>query len=263
MDPTSIIGIVLGIGLVLGSGLIEGLPPSSLIAPTALMIILGGTAGATMTCYSMNELKTLIAATGTAFKKRTVELPELFETFGELATLARREGLLVLENHPIPIDSLLLKRGVSLIVDGTEPTLLRDMLTTELYTYEERAKTMASIWATAGGFAPTMGIIGTVMGLILVMGNLENASELGPSIAVAFMATFYGVSSANLVMLPIGKKMAFAAKEETQIGLVIVEGLVSIQSGDNPRVVQEKLKSYIDESMWGQLHIKAPAKEGK
>lgn len=263
MDPTSIIGIILGITLVVGSGLIEGLPPSSLIAPTALMIILGGTAGATMTCYSMNELKMLVSATGTAFKKRTVELPELFETFGELATLARREGLLVLENHPIPIDSPLLKRGVGLIVDGTEPTLLRDMLTTELYTFEERSKVMASVWATAGGFAPTMGIIGTVMGLILVMGNLENASELGPSIAVAFMATFYGVSSANLIMLPIGKKMALAAKEETQIGLVIVEGLVSIQSGDNPRVVQEKLKSYIDETLWAQLHVKAPAKEGK
>ncbi len=263
MDPTSIIGIILGVGLVVGMGLEEGLAPSSLIAPTALVIILGGTGGATMTCYSMNELKMLISATSTAFKKRTIELPALFETFGELATLARREGLLVLENHPIPINSALLKRGVSLIVDGTEPTLLRDMLTTELYTFEERAKVMASIWATAGGFAPTMGIIGTVMGLILVMGNLDNAAELGPSIAVAFMATFYGVSFANLIMLPISKKMSLVAKEETQIGLVIVEGLVSIQSGDNPRVVQEKLKSYIDETLWSQLHIKAPAKEGK
>ncbi|HNR37217.1 MAG TPA: MotA/TolQ/ExbB proton channel family protein [Candidatus Hydrogenedentes bacterium] len=263
MDPTSIIGIILGIVLVVGAGIEEGLPPSSLIAPSALVIILGGTIGATMTCYSMNEIKSLISATSSAFKKRTVEFPDLFEMFGELATLARREGLLVLENHPIPIDSPLLKRGVGLIVDGTEPALLRDMLTTELYTFEERAKTMAGIWSTAGGFAPTMGIIGTVMGLILVMGNLENASELGPSIAVAFMATFYGVSSANLVMLPIGKKMLLVAKEETQIGLVIVEGLVSIQSGDNPRVVQEKLKSYIDESMWARLHVKAPVKETK
>lgn len=257
MDPVTLIGIVFGMGMILAGALLEGGHIEGLIGETAFIIVIGGTIGATIACYSMKDLKGLVPATMMAFKKPSVDLTQIFEIFGELAVLARREGILVLENHPIPINSELLKRGVHLVVDGTDPNLLKDMLTTQLATSELRVKNMASVWATAGGFAPTIGIIGTVLGLVHVLSNLSEPDKLGGAIAVAFLATLYGVGSANLIYLPLSKKMNYVGKSETQAGLVVIEGLVSIQSGDNPRVVQEKLKCYIEEQEWPALEAKA------
>jgi len=253
MDPISVIGILLGFTAVLGGALMEGTHLSALVAPTAAIIIAGGTTGATITCYSFGEVLALLSTLKLVVLKSTCSVGELFTTFGELATLARRDGLLVLENHPIKINNVMLKRGIKLLVDGTEPSLLKDLLITELTTVETKLKSQASILATAGGFAPTMGIIGTVMGLIHVLGNLSDPSKLGPAISVAFLATLYGIGLANLILLPLGKKLTFVAKEETQMGLIIIEGLIAIQSGDNPRVVQEKLLSFIDEKDWDEL----------
>ena len=241
MDPISIIGIVLAVVACLVCALWEGTSPLALINLPAMVIIAGGTTGATITCFTTEELRKLFSSIRNAFIKRPYTIEDIFETFGELATLARRDGLLVLEHHPINIDSTLLKRGVRLVVDGTEPNLLKELLGGELATSEEKAKMQASILAAAGGFAPTMGIIGTVMGLVNVLGSLENPDELGPLIAGAFLATLYGIASANIFFLPLGKKLSFVAKEDTQAGLLIIEGLISIQSGDNPRMVQEKL----------------------
>ncbi len=261
MDPVTLIGVVFGIGMILAGALLEGGEIHGLIGETAFIIVIGGTIGATISCFSMKEIKNLIPATMMAFRKPSVALTDIYEIFGELAVLARREGILVLENHPIPVNSELLKRGVHLVVDGTDPNLLKDMLTTQLATNEVRTKNMASVWATAGGFAPTIGIIGTVLGLVHVLSNLSEPDKLGGAIAVAFLATLYGVGSANLIYLPLSKKMGFVGKNETQVGLVIIEGLVSIQSGDNPRVVQEKLKCYIEEQEWPALEAKAEQKQ--
>jgi len=261
MDPVTLIGIVFGGGMILAGALLEGGHIEGFIGETAFIIVVGGTIGATMACFSGRDLKSLFPSTTVAFKKPSVSLTDIFEIFGELAVLARREGILVLENHPIPVNSELLKRGVHLVVDGTDPNLLKDMLTTQLATNEMRSKTMASIWSTAGGFAPTIGIIGTVLGLVHVLSNLSEPDKLGGAIAVAFLATLYGVGSANLIYYPIAKKMNHVGKTETQIGLVIIEGLVSIQSGDNPRVVQEKLKCYIEEQEWPALEAQAQAKQ--
>jgi len=253
MDPTSIVGIVGACLAILVSSLWEGTSPLALINLPAMLIIAGGTTGATVTCYSFVEVKKLFTSIKSAFFSRGFTTEDIFETFGVLATLARRDGLLVLEHHPININSILLKRGVRLVVDGTDPNLLKELLSGELATMEEKAKTQAGILASAGGFAPTMGIIGTVMGLVNVLGNLSNPDELGPLIAGAFLATLYGIASANVILLPLGKKLAYVAKEDTQAGLLIIEGLISIQSGDNPRMVQEKLLSLIDEGEWDML----------
>lgn len=256
MDPISIIGIVGAFISILVCALWEGTSPFALINLPAMFIIAGGTTCATITCFSMEEVAKLFSSLRFAFFKRGYTVEDIFDTFGELATLARRDGLLVLEHHPINIDSVLLKRGVRLVVDGTDPNLLKELLSGELATMEEKAKSQASILAAAGGFAPTMGIIGTVMGLVNVLGNLDNPDELGPLIAGAFLATLYGIASANVVFLPLGKKLGFVAKEDTQAGLLIIEGLISIQSGDNPRMVQEKLLSLIDEGQWDMLRAK-------
>jgi chemotaxis protein MotA len=253
MDPITIIGIVGGLIAVLASAMWEGTKLGALLNPSAALIILGGTTGATMACYSFAELKMLFGSLKLIIAKSSADVGDIFSTFGELATLARRDGLLVLENYPIKINSPILKRGIKLLVDGTEPNLLKDLLSTELATLEQKIKGQAGVFQTAGGFSPTMGIIGTVMGLVNVLGNLEDPGELGPAISVAFLATLYGIGFANLVLLPLGKKLTFVAKQETQAGLLIIEGLIAIQSGDNPRVVQEKLLSFIDEKDWEPL----------
>ena len=253
MDPISIIGIVGAITALLVSAMWEGTSPLALVNPSAFLIITGGTLGATIACYSTAEVLTLLTTIKYAFIKRGYTISNIFETFGELATLARRDGLLVLEHHPINIDSTLLKRGIRLVVDGTEPNLLKDLLSSELATMEEKSKTQAGILQSAGGFAPTMGIIGTVIGLVNVLGSLANPDDLGPLIATAFLATLYGIASANILFLPLGKKLQYVTKQDTQMGLLIIEGLISIQSGDNPRMVQEKLLSLIDENQWDLL----------
>lgn len=247
LDPITLAGIVFGIVAVLSAAMLEGTHLVALMSPTAAMIIIGGTTGATVSCYSMGEVKELVASTMRAFRKPPFELGQVIETFVELATLVRREGLLMLENYPLKIESPLLKRGLQLMVDGTDPNVLKDMLTTQIAMTEHQAKTQAGIWQTAGGFAPTMGIIGTVMGLVHVLGNLENPDELGPAISVAFLATLYGIGVANLVCLPLAKKLGFVAKQNSQISELVVEGITSIQTGENPRVIEEKLYSYLDE----------------
>lgn len=263
LDPITFIGIVFGVGIVLSAALLEGTHLVALMSPTAAMIILGGTLGATVACYSIGEVKELVASTSRAFKKPPFEVGQVIETFVELATLVRREGLLMLENYPVKIESPLLKRGLQLMVDGTEPNMLKDMLATQIAMSEQQAKTQASIWQTAGGFAPTMGIIGTVMGLVHVLGNLENPDDLGPAISVAFLATLYGIASANLIFLPLAKKLNFVAKQNTQIAELVVEGITSIQTGENPRVIEEKLYSYLDEDRATEMRARRAASKEK
>jgi chemotaxis protein MotA len=137
------------------------------------------------------------------------------------------------------------------------------MLATQIAINEHQAKTQASIWQTAGGFAPTMGIIGTVMGLVHVLGNLSDPSGLGEAISVAFLATLYGIGTANLIFLPLAKKMAFVAKQNVQIAELVVEGITSIQTGENPRVIEEKLYSYLDENTATILRARRAASKDK
>ena len=245
--------ILFGVVGILAAALLEGGHLSALVAPTALMIIVTGSIGATCACYSLKEVLGIFSVTVKAFKKPSIEMSEIFDFFGQVATVARRDGLLALESYPIKVDNVLLKRGIRLLVDGTDPHLLKDLLVTQLAMAEQKTKFYAGMWGGAGGFAPTMGIIGTVLGLVHVLGNLSDAAKLGPAISVAFLATLYGIGGANLICLPIGKKLGNVAKAETQIGLIIIEGIVSIQVGDNPRMVQEKLLSYIDEKQWDAL----------
>ena len=261
MDPISIIGIIMATGMILLAGVEEGLNLGSLLVVTAGMIVFGGTIGATMVCYSLEESMKILSTIKIVIKKPTCSPVDIYNAFGEMATLARREGLLVLEHHPVKVDSPLLKRGIRLLVDGVEAGALKDILIEQIVTKESKIKMQASILATAGGFAPTMGIIGTVLGLVMVLSNLSDPSSLGESIAVAFIATLYGVSSANIVFLPLGKKMQYCGKMESQLGLMIVEGVLSIQAGDNPRMVQEKLMSLIDESKWSSLQGQEPEKK--
>ena len=263
LDVSTVFGLLLGFVAVFGSFLLEGGTMGALLLIPAMVIVFGGTIAAAMIGTSTKNMLTVPTLLRLAIFVPTYDVKRAIDDLVRYSSVARRDGLLSLEKDIDRIPEAFMQKFLRYAIDGTDPDMLREITQTELEGIADRHARGAMLFSKMGGYSPTMGIIGTVMGLILVMGNLSNAAELGPSIAVAFMATFYGVSSANLIMLPIGKKMALVAKEETQIGLVIVEGLVSIQSGDNPRVVQEKLKSYIDEGMWAQLRVKAPAKEAK
>ncbi len=259
VDPITLVSILFGIVAVLLGAVLEGTSLLSLISPSAFMIIAGGTTGATLACFSIEEILKLPKSTMMAFQKSKVSVEEIIDVFVELATAARREGLLVLENTPIKVDNPILKRGIRLIVDATDPALVKDMLATEAAITEEEAKTQAGIYQAAGGFSPTMGIIGTVMGLIAVLSHLADTDKLGHSIAMAFIATLYGIAFANLVFLPMAKKMTFVAKRQTKFSEIIIEGILSIQSGDNPRIIHEKLLSFVDGPSAERLRAKQAA----
>lgn len=245
MDLSSVIGIVLGFGMLLLAYVEEGGSLGALAAPTAAMIVFGGTIGATMTSFSMEEIKQIPKLFKIIFKEKKYEVNELISILCGFAEKARREGLLSLERETASIDDEFLRQGIQLVVDGTDPALVRDILETQIDFTEQRHKVGADIFESAGGYSPTMGIIGTVMGLVQVLGNLTNPDELGPSIAVAFIATLYGVAFANLCWLPMGHKLKLKSKQERFMREIALEGILSIQAGDNPSIVREKLRAFL------------------
>jgi len=211
----------------------------------AAFIILGGTAGATMVSVPMDQLKELGGIVRKAFTTDAMNPSQVITLLVGFATKARREGLLGLEDEAAQLEDKFLQKGIQLVVDGTDMELVRNIMETDLAFLEERHKLGEGMFGTMGGFSPTMGIIGTVMGLIKVLGSLTDPSGLGPAVAVAFIATFYGIAFANLVFLPIGNKLKAKSSEEVLMRQVMIEGVISISAGDNPRIVEEKLKAFL------------------
>lgn len=245
MDLSSIIGIVLGFGMLLLAYVEEGGSLLGLLVPTAAMIVFGGTIGAVMASFSMEDIKQVPKLFKIMFTEKKYEVNDLIGILCGFAEKARREGLLSLERETANIDDEFLRQGIQLVVDGTDPALVRDILETQIDFTDQRHKIGADIFESAGGYSPTMGIIGTVLGLVQVLGNLSNPDELGPSIAVAFIATLYGVAFANLAWLPIGHKLKLKSKQERFMREIALEGILSIQAGDNPSIVKEKLRAFL------------------
>ena len=245
MDLSSILGIILGFGMLISGFLLEGGHFTSLLEPTAAMIVFGGTAGATICSFPMEDIKQVPQLFKITFTEKKYEVQELIIILSGFAEKARREGLLSLERETAAIDDDFLKQGIQLVVDGTDPALVRDILETQIDFTDQRHKIGADIFEAAGGYSPTMGIIGTVMGLVHVLSNLADPDSLGPSIAVAFIATLYGVAFANVAWLPIGHKLKLKSKQERFVMEIALEGILSIQAGDNPSIVKEKLKAFL------------------
>ena len=248
MDIATIIGLVLGFGAVIGGQLLEGGHLSAILQPTAAFIILCGTIGATFVSF---PLKSIIQA-GKDVKK--VFFPpqtnheNIIKDMIGYAAKARKNGLISLEQESQNIKDVFIKKGISLVVDGIDPQKLRETMETELTAFEEHSKISAEVFESAGGYAPTIGIIGAVLGLIHVMNNLADSSKLGAGIAVAFVATIYGLMMANLVCIPMGTKLKHRLKEEVQIKQMIIEGLIAIQNGENPHFIEQRLRSYLQHS---------------
>jgi chemotaxis protein MotA len=245
MKVSSLIGLVVGIaGLYLGATL-EGSNPMAVLNLPAMLIVLGGTLGATIMGTSFDAVKNIPMQYKRVFAPDQIDLNAKVDELVGYAEAARRDGLLALDEVTNSIEDPYTRKGLQLVVDGTDPDLVADILEAENEAMRKRHAAGVQPFDKAGGYAPTMGIIGTVFGLIHVLGNLDKPETLGPSISAAFIATLLGVATANVVYLPISARLKQISQAELHLRGLIVEGILSIQAGDNPRVVQEKLITFV------------------
>jgi chemotaxis protein MotA len=245
MKASSIIGLGIAIlGLFLGPTM-EGSSPMAVINPSAMLIVLCGTLGATIIGANFDAIKGIPKMFGKVFNAPSPDLNALVKELVGYAESARRDGLLALDEQTGSIEDPFTRKGLQLVVDGTDPDLVADILEAENSAMKKRHATGRQPFEKAGGYAPTMGIIGTVFGLVHVLANLDAPETLGPAISSAFIATLIGVASANVFYLPIATKLKQISEEELHARALIVEGILSIQAGDNPRVVQEKLITFV------------------
>lgn len=248
MDILSILGIILALGSIVVGQHLEGGHLSSILQLTAFIIVGGGTLGAVMLQFPMPVFMKAIKSAKMVFFNVHADAKGLIAQLVELSNLSRKQGLLALEGKIKSLEDPLLKKGLQMVVDGTEPAKIREVLEVEVEMFEEEFANAGKVYDGFGGYAPTVGIIGAVLGLIHVMENLADPSKLGGGIAVAFVATVYGVAAANLFFLPMGGKIKMKAKELVMARTMIIEGLVSLAQGENPRMIEEKLSGYLPES---------------
>jgi chemotaxis protein MotA len=245
MKASTAIGILVGcLGIAMGA-MMEGSKIIAILNPSAMLIVLVGTIGATMAGTSFERFKNIPTLYKKAFSPEPLELnPRVSELVG-YAEKARRDGLLALDEQLGDVQDPFVKKGLQLVVDGTDPDLVAEVLEAENEAMRKRHQLAAQPFEKAGGYAPTIGIIGTVFGLVHVLENLDKPETLGPAISSAFIATLLGVASANLVYLPVASRLKQLSADELHFREMTLEGVLAIQAGDNPRVVQEKLTSYV------------------
>jgi chemotaxis protein MotA len=245
MKATTAIGIVVAfVGLALGATM-EGSQIPAFFNVPALIIIMSGTIGSVMASNSFEGMKAIPTLYKKAIGGEVPDLNERAQLLVGLAERARREGLLALDDEIGKIDDEFVKKGLQLVVDGTDADVVAEVLEIETEAMGSRHGIAAKVFKDAGGFSPTIGIIGTVMGLIHVLENLDNPETLGPAISGAFIATLYGVAMANIIFLPTANRLAGLSKAEIELRTLTVEGILGIQAGDNPRILAEKLQSFI------------------
>ena len=249
MDWGSVAGLVLALAGVIGGQMLEGGRFSSLVQPAAFMIVMAGTCGAVLLQSGMPSFIRGLKMLRWVFVPPTDRYPAMVRDISSWSYTSRREGLLSLERLYGTTGDPFVEKGLHLIVDGTDPFKLREILDTEISAYETRQRLAVRIWESAGGYAPTVGILGAVLGLIQVMENLSDPSRLGSGIAVAFVATIYGVGLANLVFLPIAGKLKTIVNGDVAKKEVLADALASVAAGENPRMIEERLAVYLPKNL--------------
>lgn len=245
MDIFGILGIVVAVGLILWAQALEGGNAGQLVQLTAAMIVFGGTTGAVITSFPNSDLKNALELLKDIILPPKVDIDNLIIEIVGFATKARKEGLIVLEKEAKNASDMLLTLGLEAVADGADPSLVQGMMENQITQLEEKVNSGAKVWESAGGYSPTLGIIGAVMGLIQVMQNLSDPSKLGEGIAVAFVATIYGLFIANLVLIPFSSRIKFNYKKVFIAKEIMVEGILAIQAGESPALIERKLKSFI------------------
>ena len=244
MDIATLIGIFVAGGLVISSILMGGSATWFINYPS-LMIVVGGTMGATLLAYPLSDVFSVFGVAKNVFLHRSQSTYKLIPLIAALAKKARQEGILSFESQLDQIEDSFLVKGMEMAIDGMEGGTIEDVLSTEILYLEERHRLGAEIFSTMGTFAPAIGMLGTIIGLVQMLMQMEDPSQIGAPMAVALLTTFYGTLLANLFFLPVAGKLKTRSKQEVLNKQMILEGVVSIQSGDNHRVVEQKLKAFI------------------
>ena len=246
MDKLTLLGLVIGLTGIVTGQMLEGGSLSILFQGAAFLIVFGGTLGAVMVQSPTKVFVMAVRMGSWAFITPKLNSLGLIRQLIDWSTLARKEGILALESHASTITDPFVKKGLLLLVDGNSAEKIREVLDVDTHSWEQLRWQSARVWEAAAGYSPTIGIIGAVLGLMHVMQNLSDPSKLGGGIAVAFVATIYGVALANLLFLPIANKLKSIIMRQTHLREMVVDGLAGIANGDNPRLVEIKLQSYID-----------------
>ncbi len=244
MDIATIVGLVLASGLIV-TGILLGGSLGSFIDPPSICIVIGGTIGTTLVCFPLQIVMGAPGVAMNAFFQKDHSPLDTVSTLVSFAERARREGILALEGSMDEVEDDFIRSGLRLAVDGVEPELIKDILQTELAFIEERHRNGQKIFSFMGSIAPAMGMIGTLIGLVNMLQNLEDPSTIGPSMAVALLTTFYGAVLANVAFIPIEGKLKVKSQDEILVKEVAIEGVMSIQAGDNPRILEQKLLAFL------------------
>ena len=245
MDKLSLAGLLVGLGGIMAGQMIEGGEVSTLVQGAAFLIVFGGTLGAVMLQSPLKIFVTGIGMARWVFITPQLPMQKLVYQITAWSSLVRRDGILALEAHAAGISDPFIKKGLQLLIDGNSAEKIREVLEVDINTYEQLRWQSARVWESAAGYAPTIGILGAVLGLIHVMQSLADPSKLGSGIAVAFIATIYGVGLANLVFLPMANKLKMLITQQVAMREMLVDGLAAIASGESPRFVENKLQGYI------------------
>jgi len=244
MDISTILGITFGFGLVISAMSMGGGLAWFINAPSA-MIVMGGTFGAVLINYPLSDVLGVVGVARKVVFQKEQKVEKVIGQLVDISKLSRREGILSLEKEMKHIHDPFLAKGIMMVIDGIDPATLSKILYTELEYIEERHKLGAEIFTTMGNFAPAMGMVGTLIGLVKMLMMMEDPSAIGPAMAVALITTFYGVILANLIFLPVAGKLKTRSGRELMVKELAINGIMSIQSGDNPRVLEQKLHSFI------------------
>ena len=251
MDIATLMGIIVAFGLVISSILMGG-PGAWFINYPSIMIVLGGTTGATLIAYPLSEVLSVFGVAKNAFLYQTQPPDKLVPLIVGFAKKARQEGILSFESQLKNMEDPFLAKGLQLAIDGMESNSIEDVLSTEIAYVEERHRLGAEIFSTMGAFAPAVGMLGTIIGLVQMLMQMEDPSSIGAPMAVALLTTFYGTLLANLLFLPIAGKLKTRSKQEILQKNLVIEGIISIQSGDNHRIVEQKLKAFLSPKSFGE-----------
>ena len=251
MDIATLVGIIVAFGLVISSILMGG-PGAWFINYPSIMIVLGGTTGATLIAYPLSEVLSVFGVVRNVFLYHSQSAGKLVPVIVDFAKKARQEGILSFESQLKDMEDPFLAKGMRLAIDGMESNSIEDVLSTEIAYVEERHRLGAEIFSTMGAFAPAVGMLGTIIGLVQMLMQMEDPSSIGAPMAVALLTTFYGTLLANLLFLPIAGKLKTRSKQEILQKNLVIEGIISIQSGDNHRIVEQKLKAFLSPKSFGE-----------
>lgn len=249
MDIFAALGTIIGLGFILTAQAIEGGNVGQLIQPSAGMIVFGGTLGATIASFPVSDLKNAVLMIKDIWFPPKIDFTPLIAEIVSFATKARKEGVIILEKEAKHASDPLLTLGLEAVADGADPSLVQGMMENQISQLEEKVERGAKVFEAAGGYSPTLGIIGAVLGLIQVMQNLSDPSKLGAGIAVAFVATVYGLFLANLIALPMGTRIKFNYKKLLLAKEIMLEGILAIQAGESPALIERKLNSFMLENI--------------